>query len=293
MGGGETGRVTTTGTTPSDAGPTGVARPDAPPRSKLGNAYELFILLLTILSLGVMVMLLLPWLATPTKQLLEVYDNIICFVFLFDFGLRMKTARSRRRYFFRERGWLDLIGSIPSLGLTHYATLLRLARLSRLARIVRLLRGQDRRALARDVLDNRGQYAGYVTLFAAMTVITVASVLELQVESKTAGANITTGGDALWWAIVTITTVGYGDFYPVSAAGRIVGTLVMFAGIGVIGALASILASVLIPMPKDQPDSAVDLAAMRDELTAVRGELSSLAKLLGASNAGPPAGEGP
>ena len=87
----------------------------------------------------------------------------------------------------------------------------------------------------------------------ALIVLTVASVLVLQFESKSPDANITTGGDALWWAVVTITTVGYGDKYPVTAAGRVTAVFVMFAGVGIIGALASILSSVLVPAPRAEP----------------------------------------
>ncbi len=72
----------------------------------------------------------------------------------------------------------------------------------------------------------------------------------LQFESRSPDSNIKTGGDALWWAMVTITTVGYGDFYPVTTLGRLTGVSVMFAGVGIIGALASILASILVPPPK-------------------------------------------
>ena len=95
----------------------------------------------------------------------------------------------------------------------------RLARLSRLARITRLLRGQKKRELIDDVVTHRGQYAAFVSITAAMIVLVVCSVLVLQFESRAADANITTGGDALWWALVTITTVGYGDFFPVTTAG--------------------------------------------------------------------------
>ena len=59
--------------------------PEAPAKSKLGNSYELFILLLTLLSLLDMVALLLPWLAAPTVKLLEIYDFVMCLVFLLDF----------------------------------------------------------------------------------------------------------------------------------------------------------------------------------------------------------------
>jgi voltage-gated potassium channel len=90
----------------------------------------------------------------------------------------------------------------------------------------------------------------------------------------------------LWWAVVTITTVGYGDTYPVTAAGRITGVFVMFAGVGIIGALASILASVLVPPPAQESGGSKDalaslgveqqLASMRAELAAMRQALQRL-----------------
>ena len=101
------------------------------------HAYELFILVLTVFSLMIMVVLLLP-LSESTLELLRTYDNLICVVFLFDFFLNLFQASSKREYFLGRRGWLDLIGSIPSLGVFRLTALLRLARLSRLARIFRL-----------------------------------------------------------------------------------------------------------------------------------------------------------
>jgi voltage-gated potassium channel len=240
------------------------------------NAYELFILVLTVLSLVIMLALVLPF-NPSTDHLLEVYDNVICFVFLFDFAFRLRRAHPKRAYFVGERGWLDLLGSIPSFGVSQYAALLRLARISRLARITRLLRGKNKRELLDDVVAHRGQYAAFVTLIAAMIVLVVASVLELQFESKSAAANITDGGDALWWAVVTITTVGYGDKFPVTPGGRIIGVFVMAAGVGIIGSLASILASVLVPDPdRSAPEASAGGADLQVELEGIRSELASL-----------------
>jgi voltage-gated potassium channel len=256
---------------------------DSPPAAEIqhfSNAYELFILLLTVLSLLDMVMLVFPRTAPQTQQLLEAYDLLFCLLFLFDFSMRLKRAASRRRYFFRHGGIFDLLGCVPGFGFFRFTALFRLCRISRLVRAIRMLRAQKKDGLWKDVLANRGQYAGFITLVLGATVLGVASVLVVQAESKALDANITTGGDGLWWGIVTITTVGYGDLYPVTAMGRIVGVFVMIAGVGIIGALASILASILIPQPKQEADPSAEMREVRAELAAVHGELIALRERL-------------
>src|SRR3954467_8220475 len=126
-----------------------------------GNAYEIFILVVTVLSLLVMAGSVLP-LSDPTLTALSVWDNLICFIFLADFFYNLSGSHPRRQYFIHQRGWLDLLGSIPSLGVFRFAALLRLARLSRLARIMRLLGGQGQKQLVSDVIHNRGQYALFI-----------------------------------------------------------------------------------------------------------------------------------
>ncbi len=109
------------------------------------NAYNLFIFVLTIISLVIMVVMFLP-LTDATIDLLQFYDTLICIIFLIDFFLNLKWATKKSDYFIKERGWLDLMGSIPYLGGTFkFSGLFRLARLSRLARIMRLMRGQEKK----------------------------------------------------------------------------------------------------------------------------------------------------
>jgi voltage-gated potassium channel len=227
----------------------------APVLRRPGHAYNIFILVLTIFSLAVMGLLVIPWLDPETRSLLLVYDNVCCVIFLIDFALNFRAASPKRAYLNGERGYLDLLGSIPSLGFFQFTALLRLFRLSRLARIRRVMNKKNRAELIEDVVQNRGQYAAFITVLSAGIVLSVASIMVLQFESRSPDANITTGGDALWWGVVTITTVGYGDKYPVTTLGRLTGVSVMFAGVGIIGALASILASYLVPPPKPDDES--------------------------------------
>ena len=254
------------------------------------NAYQIFILVLTVLSLAVIVMMILP-IAPETRHLLTFYDNLICFIFLIDFALNLRGAKRKSDYFIRERGWLDLLGSIPTLGFTPYGGLLRLARLSRLARITRLLRGQNKRELVADVVNNRSQYTAFITILLTMVVLTVASVLVLQFESVSPDSNIKTGWDAFWYSVVTITTVGYGDRYPVTPAGRLTAMFIMFAGVGIIGALASILSSILVggppapveeqaPTPVSSPTIEQELTGVRQRLSSIENELTALRQIL-------------
>jgi len=253
-----------------------------PPR-KRSNSYNIFIFVLTILSLGIMVVMLLP-LAPQTLDLLRVYDNLICVIFLIDFTYSLFSTPKKSDYFIKERGWLDLLGSIPALGITQYGGLLRLARLSRLARIARLMKGENKKELVEDVLQNRSQYAAFITILLTILVLTISSVLVLQFESKDPASSIQTGADALWYSIVTITTVGYGDFYPVTGPGRIAGMFIMFAGVGIIGALASLLSSLLVggsPAPAEEDVPAPAAAGPSDpEVAALKEELAEMHLLL-------------
>jgi len=250
------------------------------------NAYNIFILFLTGFSLIIMAALFLP-LNNATIQLLKFYDGLICFFFLLDFFLTFRAATSKTTFFIKEYGWLDLVGTIPSLGLIfpyRFLGLLRLARLHRARDIYRHLGVQRRGELLRDILQNRSKYASFLVGLLAIIVLTSASVLVLQFESASPNALITTGWDAFWYSIVTITTVGYGDYYPVTTGGRITGIFVMITGVGIIGALASLMASLLIgeshESGAEKEDPQAPLIAIEKELADIKQELATMHELL-------------
>ena len=229
-----------------------------------------------------MVAMWLP-LSSETIRLLSQYDTLICLIFLVDFFITLRRAPRKSDYFIKQRGWLDLLGSIPSFGVFQYGAVLRLARLSRFLRIMRLLRQENKRQLVADLIRNRSQYAGFFTVLLILVVLSVTSVLVLQFESISPDANIRTGADAFWYAVVTITTVGYGDRYPVTFAGRITAMFIMIAGVGIIGALASILSSFLVggSPASEEVETVIAAAPTVDfEISALRQEVVELRQLL-------------
>jgi len=123
-------------------------------------------------------------------------------------------------------------------------------------------------------LQNRAEYAGLVTLLLAGVVLSTASLIIVGVEANATEGNIESGWDAFWWSFVTMTTVGYGDHFPVTVIGRITATVVMAMGIGIIGALASFLASVLVG--GDEKDESAHPDALVAEIEVLRAEVVSL-----------------
>jgi voltage-gated potassium channel len=151
------------------------------------------------------------------------YSDIVIWA-LFYLELFVKLLVSKDRLATLKRNWLlIIILLIPTL------RIFRLARLARLLRIVRLLRLQPLvnrlKANVRNLIIN----LEYVVILFFVIILGSAFVM-WQVEQKS-GGSINSFDDALWWTVITITTVGYGDIVPTTAAGRVVGSIVSFIGI--------------------------------------------------------------
>jgi voltage-gated potassium channel len=111
----------------------------------------------------------------------------------------------------------------------------------RLLRLVALLRILDRSAA--------GSLAGRTLVYvsgAAVASVGLASLAVLQAERDAPDATITSFGDALWWACVTVTTVGYGDYSPVTTQGRVIAVVLMVVGIGVVGSVTASVATAML-----------------------------------------------
>ena len=156
------------------------------------------------------------------------------------------TAKSKLGYM--KWGWIDLLSSIPAV------SFLRWGRFVRLIRILRIIRGiKSARMIMTFLFANRAKGALTAVALICFVLVIFSSITVLELEASSPNANIKTAGDAMWWAYATITTVGYGDKYPVTAGGRILAAILMTAGIGLFGTFTAYVASTFLNPPK-KPD---------------------------------------
>jgi voltage-gated potassium channel len=240
----------------------------SPPREQFGP----FQFALLILSLILLAAIAADWvLALPREisRLLFYIDTAVCLVFFLDFLVRFRAAPSKLG--FLKWGWLDLLAAIPAL------EVFRWARLFRIVRIVRLIRaiGTFRR-LVRLLADSKAHAGVASVVTITFLVISFGSAGVLVFEEGHPEANIHTAEEALWWAMTTVTTVGYGDRFPVTDAGRLIAVCLMVSGIGLFGTLSGVAASFFLGGEKDEPASRRAQAEMLARLDALQQELASL-----------------
>lgn len=199
---------------------------------------NLAVLVLSIYVLGALTIDTLFKLSEETSRLLNYIDIAICAFFLIEFMIRFSKAESKLK--FMRWGWIDLISSIPMVNV------LRLGRLFRLVRLIRILKAfRSTKSFINHIFESKAQGTFTSAAILAILLIIFSSIAILQVENTPDG-NIKTAEDAIWWAYVTITTVGYGDLYPTTTEGRIIAAFLMTAGVGLFGTFTAYIASMFV-----------------------------------------------
>jgi voltage-gated potassium channel len=196
---------------------------------------DLIVLVLSIYLIGALVADTIFVLPKETSLLLDYIDNVICIFFFIEFFIRFYRATDKLKFI--RWGWIDLIASIPMIDMLRYGRIIRVIRLLRLLRAFR-----STQYIIKFIFKNkpRGTFTTAATI--AILLVMFSSIAILQVEN-TPDSNIKTAEDAIWWAYVTITTVGYGDRYPVTMEGRIIAGVLMTGGVGLFGTFTAYVAS--------------------------------------------------
>jgi voltage-gated potassium channel len=236
-------------------------------REELDFGYEIFIAAVSILSVFNMALLYIPGVDPDAINVVYIINLVLTLLFIYDFGLRLTTAPSRSFYFFRDYGWADLLACIPQF---------RIFRMIRIFKAYRLVKKYGLHYIKTFLSTNRAAAALYILVLMVILIIEAGSFLVLQAESHSPTANILTAGDAIWWAYVTITTVGYGDRFPTSSVGRLVGILVMTTGVAVFATFAGLISSKLLAPPAKEEESEEQPQAGEDPAKKYLKELKQL-----------------
>lgn len=211
-------------------------------KSKLILYYEFILFVLTLLAITAIFI---------NDPLLKTIDIIVYAIFVTDVTVRLLLSKNKIK-FIQNNIW-DFIAIIP------FDSIFKVARLIRLFKLLRCLSILKR--YTPTVLNILNQHG----LMNALVFITI-TITSLSVPVYLVEPNIKTYGDALWWAVVTTTTVGYGDLSPSTIVGRVIGFILMISGIGVIGLLTSSLASHFI---RKKPQSNNTIEFLKEEINRI------------------------
>lgn len=201
---------------------------------------DLLSICLSIISVALLVIELSYELLDENLKFLRQLDIAIASLFLCEFTLSLWASAQPKKHF--RKHFLDLLASIPVSDTLFRA--LRLLRLFRLIHTLRLIAQKEHLNSNNPLLVSFLRYI-YATLVTSL-VILLSAIGFFRVEHAV-NPKITHFFDALWWSVVTATTVGYGDIYPYTWQGRLVGMLLMFFGVGLVGTIAGIVSNQLLP----------------------------------------------
>ena len=162
-----------------------------------------------------------------------VLNGMVFIAFVTDFVIRF-ILDTRKRTFLRRNWYLAVAVVVPPLRILFVINA-----------ILRIRR--DSSSLAKQI--------GLVALYVVSLVVFLGALFTLIAEIDAPGSNIDSYGDAVWWAFVTVTTVGYGDFTPITETGRSIAVLIMFTGAAAVGALTAALASWFAALAQRSPDA--------------------------------------
>ena len=204
--------------------------------------------IMILLSLVSVFLLFFEILAEHTPQqshALGIADICIASIFLFEFCVRL--LRAPNRALFLRRHWWELLASIPiSTEATQALRGLNLLRIVRLIRLLRLIRFLVRLKIILNASTRFAEQTYLIYICTLAGIIIMSGALGFHYMEAGVNPNVHSLWDSFWWTVVTITTVGYGDIYPVTTGGRIIAIFLMLGGIATLSAVTAVIAAYLV-----------------------------------------------
>ncbi len=229
------------------------------------NPWDWLVLVVAVVSLLLVILETFLHIPPGVLSVLRMVDTASCVIFLADVFVRWRREKYAANYW--RWAWLDVLASIPFEPAFRSLQAIRIYRFIRLIRVLKKLSTLTHGTSLNEKLLALPGVALVMVLFSTMLIV--------EVERGAANATIKTGGDALWWALTTVTTVGYGDTYPVTTEGRIIASVLMLIGIALFGSMSAIVTSKLI-LPKETRDH----EELRHDIRALHAEIKELRRHL-------------
>jgi voltage-gated potassium channel len=225
------------------------------------NAWDWLVLVVALGSLALVIAETFMTVTDATAQIFIRMDRIVCAIFFADVIIRWR--REKWALGFWRWGWIDLLAAMP---LEPAFRAFQVVRIYRIFRVIRVLYKFQELTSGTSLNEKLLALPGV-----AAVMMLFSTNLILEFERNAPGATITTPGKAIWWAITTVTTVGYGDTFPVTTEGRFVAALLMLVGIALFGSMSALVTSKLI-LPKETKDH----EEMRREMRLLHAEIKEL-----------------
>jgi voltage-gated potassium channel len=223
----------------------------------IGRMFDIALIVAISLSIVISFVETIPSLARTFKLVLEVLEYLLTFFFTVEYAARVYSSPRRRDYVLSFFGIIDLLSILPPylsyfLPNARYMILLRSFRFIRVFRIFRLFSFiNEGHILMRSLSKSLNKIAVYF-LF-VLILVTCLGTLMYMVESGSPDSAFTDLATSVYWAIVTMTTVGYGDITPVTPIGRLLSAFVMLLGYTIIAVPTGIVTATIIDETKEKP----------------------------------------
>ena len=214
--------------------------------------------ILLILSIYILVELLIAAIipfSPPVQATLDRIDFSICIIFLADFFIFLFISNDKKNFF--KTRWIDFVSSIPFVHFFRVLRVFRIVRVIKAFKLLQLLRGvKGIMPIIRFITKNKLRSILITYVFLLVLVMLYCSLAFFMFE-KEININIKNYFDAIWWSFITVTSVGYGDVYPISTEGRIIGMILTLCGMGLFSLITAEISAKFVCILREEENNKI------------------------------------